>query len=249
MKKIGVLLSLTSLLLTGCRSDENKVYFNIVVDKCMPFLKEKYLRYGDCLSTHENEHYGYDLRNTSIGFMMDFYAYQTLINDGTIPITWRTITYSRGSDTWYLRYYGDIKLNRFYIDYSSVGEVGRCCDAECGTMVSEYFERIEIDYNYETNTVNSIADYSASCYEYSHKKSDVSYKNNKINNSDIETCLDRSKITDEERAKCINEFVEPFSWTFAEALEIDDISGEISRLRREMEKKAESWSRELTASR
>ena len=247
MKKSNILISLVGLLITGCDSSAsvNKECFDTVVDNCMAFLKEKYWQSFDYVKEDINDinyMYGGDVRLTSADMMETFYAYKTLLNDGTFPITSKTLKFNNDDYTYYFRYYANKRSERFYIEFCRAGEAAACCDADCGTVPFERYERYEIDYNYSTNTVNSISENSGYFYEHIYENDGVYYRNAKMINCDFEKCLDFSNVTDEQRTYFIDDFVNPFKKTFRTVKEVPgDYTERISELYNEMFNEEMDW--------
>lgn len=251
MKKSNILISLVGLLITGCDSSAsvNKESFDTVVDNCMAFLKEKYWQSFDYVKKDINDIYDGYVRVTSGDMMKTFYAYKTLLNDGTFPITSKTLKFNNDDYTYYFRYYAKKRSERFYIEFCRAGETGACDDIDCGTVTYENFERYEIDYDYSTNTVNSISENSGHFYEHIYENDGVYYQNAKMINCDFEKCLDFSNVTDEQRTYFIDDFVNPFKKTFKTAKEVPgDFTKRIRELYDEMFNEEMDWYHEWSNS-
>ena len=251
MKKSNIIISLVGLLITGCDSSAsaNKEYFDTVVDNCMAFLKEKYWQSFDYMKKDGDDMYDGYARITSGNMMRTFYAYKTLLNDGTFPITSKTLKFNNEDYTYYFRYYAKKRSERFYIEFCRAGETGACTDIDCGTVAYENFERYEIDYNYSTNTINSISENSGHFYEHIYENDGVYYQNVKMINCDFEKCLDFSNVTDEQRTYFIDDFVNHFKKTFRTAKVVPgDYTERISELYNEMFNEEMDWYDEWSTS-
>lgn len=215
-KKSLILLSLIPFALSACESnaEKNKKLFITTSGNCISFLKDIYkTASGEDIWEYDLDFDCYDLKRDALGAMTIFYIFQSLVKDDSFPVVSNTLMFTYDGEDNYYRCYFNKRAKQFYIDH---------CQSHFNKYVSsvvgkkDYLTRVEAEYDFSSNTVNSISLYTTTLSPNDYSNADVDYM--KITNSSFDKCYKNDYFYDDSNAeKCVNDFFKPFKETYEKA--------------------------------
>lgn len=236
-KKRLILLSLIPFAINACscdnKSDKNKKMFNIVCGNCMAFMKDIFLTADEYIdsSDHSLREYSSELQQDAYTVFGYLYIFQNLVQDGSLPVVSNTLAFDDEGETEYFRTRLNSKSNQFYIEYCFTKEeqdnYGYDYDYYFGNSYApyeifniEHYCRIDVSYNYSTNTVNEIRFNESTITNDNDDIADLTTI--KYTNSFFEVCYDRENYFEDDTVEnYVNKYVTPFKKTFSKAKKIN----------------------------
>ena len=215
-KKSLILLSLIPFALSACESnaEKNKKLFITTSGNCISFLKDIYkTASGDDIWEYDLDFDCYSLKQDAVGVMTTIYIFQSLVKDDTFPVVSSTLMFTYDGEDIYYRCYFNKRAKQFFIEICE-SHFNKYVSSEAGKK--DYLTRIEAEYDYSSDTVNSISLYSTALSPNDYSHAYVDYM--KITNSSFDKCYKSDRFLDDSNAeKCVNDFFKPFKETYEKA--------------------------------